>query len=158
MPDEPQTIDELLNAIRDEMMAGDEALTQDELDELWIAFFIEDAETNAETTRRLFATILQGETRAQAAEAALAAAAARSEQLTTALQALYDDWPGPLTEAVKQAQEALVPEQKPIGVAMTELRDAVGGAFDGVDADAFVRAQRDDEAPEYRMPDGRIVS
>lgn len=34
-------------------------------------------------------------------------AEARNEQLTAALQALYDDWPGPLTEAVKQAQIAL---------------------------------------------------
>lgn len=38
---------------------------------------------------------------------ALAVAAARNEQLATALQALYDDWQGPLTEAVKQAQEVL---------------------------------------------------
>lgn len=38
---------------------------------------------------------------------ALATAVAQNQQITTALQALYDDWPGPLTEAMKTAQTVL---------------------------------------------------
>lgn len=41
--------------------------------------------------------------------------------------------------------------------AVDDLRAAVAGRFDGVDVDAFVAAQRDDDAPEYGMPSGERV-
>lgn len=44
-----------------------------------------------------------------------------------------------------------------ITTAMSDLAAAVDGAFDGVDADAYVRALRDDDAPEYVMPDGTRI-
>jgi hypothetical protein len=40
--------------------------------------------------------------------------------------------------------------------AIDELREAVDGAFDGVDVDAYMQAVRG-EGPDYTMPDGRIV-
>lgn len=38
---------------------------------------------------------------------------------------------------------------------MEELREAVGGQFDGVDAEAYVRAVRG--GPPYTMPNGEVI-
>lgn len=37
-----------------------------------------------------------------------------------------------------------LPDFPPVNQAMAELRETVGGAFDGVDADAYVREMRED--------------
>lgn len=40
---------------------------------------------------------------------------------------------------------------------LDELAAATNGAFEGVDATAYVQALRDDDAPDYIMPDGTKI-
>lgn len=48
-------------------------------------------------------------------------------------------------------------EHQALRTGIEELRDAVDGAFDGVDVNAYMRALRDDDAPDYIMPDGTRI-